>query len=177
MANITATQIVPIDVAKGASATDYTAADNICPILSFTCIGSSGNGDVKITPYSSTKAEIGGDGAGGRIRIATNSKGVITTAEIASAGSGYSNGPVPITLIDNYGSGAVLSCTASGGSLSAISIVSGGLNYSGYVTMDVSDFIEGVTYEIVPRFIEQTSGTGVLRLFGNRLAFRPYQVF
>lgn len=178
MASINATQLIPIGVATGASAIDYTpSASNICPILSLTCIGSSGAGDIKITPYSAAQLALGASGTGGRLRIATDGKGTITTVEIAAAGSGYTTGPVPVTINDSYGTGAVLACTASGGAIAAVSIVSGGLNYSGYVTMDVSDFIEGVTYDIVPRFIEQASGSGVLKLFGNRLAVRPFQVF
>lgn len=178
MANINATQLIPIDLAAGSTATDYTPTSSaVCPILSLTCVGSSGSGDVKITPFSAASLELGASGTGGRLRIATNSKGAITTVEIAAAGSGYSNGPVPVTIHDVYGSGAVIACTASGGSISAVSVTSPGINYSGYVTFDVSDFIEGVTYEIIPRYIEQTSGSGVLKLIGNRLAFRPYQVF
>jgi hypothetical protein len=177
MANINATQLVPIDVAPGASAINYTPSSTICPILSLTCIGSSGSGNVKVTPYSAATLELGAGGSGGRLRIATNSNGVITTVEIASAGTGYTNGPVPVTISDPYGTGAQISCTASGGSISSVSIINGGENYSGYVTFDVSDFIEGVTYEVVPRYIEQTSGSGVLKLFGNRLSYRPYQVF
>ena len=178
MANINATQLVPIDVAAGASAVNYTPLSSaICPILSLTCIGSSGSGNVKVTPFSATTLELGASGEGGRLRIATDGTGKITTVEIASPGSGYTDGPVPVSIVDVYGSGAEISCTASGGLLSSVSIVSGGINYSGYVTFDVSDFIEGVTYEIVPRYIEQTSGAGVLKLLGNRLAFRPYQVF
>ena len=178
MANINATQLIPIDLTPGATAINYTPTTNaICPILSMTCIGSSGSGDVKLTPYSATQIVLGASGTNGRLRIATDGRGTITTVEIAAAGSGYTDGPVPAFLTDSYGTGAVLACTASGGSIVTASIVSGGINYSGYITFDVSDFIEGVTYEIVPRYVEQVSGSGVLRLIGNRLAFRPYQVF
>jgi hypothetical protein len=178
MANINATQLVPIDVTAGASAVNYTPLSSaICPILSLTCIGSSGSGNVKVTPFSATTLELGASGTGGRLRIATNGLGTITTIEIAVAGSGYTDGPVPVNIVDVYGTGAEIACTASGGAISSVSIVTGGVNYSGYVTFDVSDFIEGVTYEVVPRYVEQTSGSGVLKLFGNRLAFRPYQVF
>jgi hypothetical protein len=178
MANINATQLIPIDVTPGATAVNYTpTATTICPILSMTCIGSSGSGDVKLTPYSSSVIDLGASGSGGRLRIATNGMGTITAVEIAAGGTGYTTGPVPANVIDVYGTGAVLSCTASGGSITSVSIVSGGINYSGYITFDVSDFIEGVTYEIIPRYVEQVSGSGVLRMIGNRLAFRPFQVF
>lgn len=178
MANINATQLIPIDLAPGATAINYTPTTNaICPILSMTCIGSSGSGDVKLTPYSSSVVVLEASGSGGRLRLETNGSGTITTVEIAAGGTGYTNGPVAAFITDVYGTGAVLACTASGGSIVTASIVSGGINYSGYITFDVSDFIEGVTYEIVPRYVEQVSGSGVLRLIGNRLAFRPYQVF
>jgi hypothetical protein len=178
MANINATQLIPIDVTPGATAVNYTpTTSTICPILSMTCIGSSGSGNVKLTPYSSAVVDLGASGSGGRLRIATNGAGTITTVEIATGGTGYTTGPVPATINDVYGTGAVIACTASGGAISAVSVVSGGINYSGYVTFDVSDFIEGVTYEIIPRYIEQVSGSGVLKIIGNRLAFRPFQVF
>lgn len=178
MANINATQLIPIDVTPGATAINYTPSSSaICPILSMTCIGSSGSGDVKLTAYSSSVVDLGASGSGGRLRISTNGVGTITAVEIAVGGTGYTSGPVPATINDVYGTGAVLACTASGGAISAVSVVSGGINYSGYITLDVSDFIEGVTYEIVPRYVEQVSGSGVLRLIGNRLAFRPFQVF
>jgi hypothetical protein len=177
MANINATQLVPIDVAPGASAINYTPDPHVCPVLSLTCLGSSGSGVVKLTPYSSTTIELGASGTGGRLRIATDANGTINTVEVASGGTGYTSGPVPVTITDTFGAGAVIACTASGGAIASAAVVSGGVNYSGYVSFDVSDFIEGVTYEIVPRYIEQTSGSGVLRLIGNRLSYRPYQVF
>jgi hypothetical protein len=177
MANINATQLVPISVATGASAINYTPPSHVCPILSLTCLGSSGSGVVKLTPFSATTLDLGLEGSEGRLRIATDANGTINTVEIANAGSGYIDGPVPVTISDSFGSGAVIACTASGGAIISAAIVDGGANYSGYVTFDVSDFIEGVTYEIVPRYIEQTSGSGVLRLIGNRLSYRPYQVF
>lgn len=177
MANVTASILVPIDVSAGSTAVDYTPTSTGCPILAFNCRGSSGSGNVKVTPLKATLATVGGTGTGGRLRIATNAIGSITTVEIAAGGTGYSNGPVAITLEDPYGSGGAITCTASGGALSAVSIGASGFGYSGYVTYDVSDFIEGVTYDIVPRFIEQTSGSGVLNLVGYKVGFRPFQSY
>jgi hypothetical protein len=180
MANINVTQIVPIDVAPGASAINYTpTSSNICPILSMTCIGSSGTGVIKLTPYRAVEILIdeSNGGSGGRLRISTDAKGSINGVEIASPGSGYPDGFIIVTLLDAYGTGGEISCIANAGVLDAVTIVSPGINYSGYVTLDISDFIEGVTYDYMPRYIEHTSGTGSLRLFGNRLAVRPYQVF
>lgn len=179
MANINSTILVPISTASGASAIDYTPTSSIvCPILSLTCVGSSGSGDVKVTPYRAAVLNLGATaGSGGRLRIATSATGAITTVEIASGGTGYPNGPVTVVIDDPYGTGGAIACTASGGVISAVSVTSPGSNYGGYVTFDVNDFIEGVTYEIIPRYIEQTSGAGTLRLIGNRLAYRPFQVF
>ena len=174
MGNITASILVPIDTTTGASAINYTNP-NVCPILSLHCLVAGGTGSVKLTPLRSTSFNIGGSGVDGRIRIACDSNGAITTAEIAVGGTGYADGNVPITLDDPYGAGGVLSCTASGGSLDSISIVSAGSNYSGYILMSTSDFIEGITYDIIPRFIESTGGS--LTLIGYRLSYRPYQVF
>lgn len=178
MADINATILIPIDLYAGSTATNYApSTSTICPVLSMLCVGSSGSGNVKITPLRATEIAVGGSGSEARLRIATDGSGTITTVEIAAGGSGYANGPVPVTLTDPFGTGGEIACTASGGAITSASIVSGGENYSGYVLMDVSDFIEGVTYNIMPRFVEQTSGSGVLRLYGNKLAFRPFQVF
>lgn len=176
MSNITATILVPIDTTSGASAINYTPSSAICPILSLHCMASGGTGTVKFTPLRSTDFSIGGSGTGGRLRIACNSIGAITTVEIAAQGSGYTDGPIPVTLNDPYGTGAVISCTAAGGVLSSVSVTTPGLNYSGYITLNTTDFIEGVTYDMIPRHIELT-GTGPLTLIGYRLSFRPYQVF
>lgn len=178
MSNITASILVNLDVSAGASAIDYTAASSVCPILAFNCIGSSGSGNVKITPYSATQCTISSaSGSGGRLRITTGGSGNITGVEIAAGGTGYPNGAITVNLYDPYGTGGAISCTASGGAISAVSVTSAGSGYSGYILLDVNDFIEGVTYDIVPRFIEQTSGAGTLRLMGYKLPFRPYQVF
>ena len=178
MADINATILIPIDLQPGSTATNYApSTSTICPVLSMLCVGSSGSGNIKITPLRATEIGIGGSGSGARLRIATNGSGTINTVEIAAGGTGFANGPVPITLVDPFGTDGVIACTASGGTITSASIVAGGVNYSGYVLMDVSDFIEGVTYTIIPRFVEQTSGSGALRLYGNKLAFRPFQVF
>ena len=177
MSMTNASILVNIDVSAGASAIDYTPPGNICPVLGFNCIGSSGSGNVKITPYSATTLVVGSTGTGGRLRITTGGAGNITAVEIANGGTGYPSGNIPITILDAYGTGGAISCTASGGVLSSVSVSSAGCNYSGYILFDVNDFIEGVTYNIIPRFIEQTSGSGQLRLMGYKLPFRPYQAF
>ena len=170
--------LVNMDVSPGASAIDYTAGSNQCPILGFNCVGSSGSGNVKLTAYSATHLSLGSTaGSGGRLRIVTGGSGNIQSVEIATGGTGYPDGPVSVTLDDPYGSGGVIACTASGGVIASAAVVHPGKNYSGYILFDVSDFIEGVTYDIVPRMIEQTSGSGVLRLIGYKLPVRPYQVF
>jgi len=178
MSSTLASILVNIDVSPGATAVDYTPASNECPILGFNCVGSSGSGDIKLTPLSATQASIGATaGSGGRLRITTGGAGNITGVEIASGGTGYPDGAIPIILSDPYGSGGVISCTASGGAITAVSVTSPGVKYSGYILFDVNDFIEGVTYNIIPRYIEQTSGVGVLKLVGYKLPYRPFQVF
>ena len=178
MANTLASILVNIDTTAGASAVNYTATQGQCPILGFYCIGVTGTGTVKITPYSATNVSLDNSiGSGGRLRITTGGAGNITGVEIAAGGSGYPNGAITATIGDVYGSGGVISCTASGGAITSASVVSAGINYSGYITFNLSDFIDGVTYEIVPRYIEQTAGSGVLRLFGYKLPYVPYISF
>jgi len=179
MSNIYATILIPMDVSAGASAVNYEPRlTNECPILSVQCIGSSGAGVVKITPFRSTVLDLGATaGSGGRLRIATDGIGSIISAEIAVGGAGYPDGPVSVILGDPYGTGASISCTASGGLISSVYVGATGIGYSGYISMDVSDFIEGVSYDFIPRYIEQTSGSGVLRLIGSKMAIRPFQVF
>lgn len=173
-----ATVLVDIDVSANGSAINYNTT---CPILGFNCIGSSGSGDVKLTPLRASEAIIdpgASGGSGARLRIKTGGAGNITAVEIANPGSGYKPGPVSVTIDDPYGTGGVISCTASaGGTVSAVSITSAGTGYSGYILFDVNDFIEGVTYDVVPRYIEKTSGAGTLRLMGYKLSYRPFQVF
>ena len=179
MSSTLASILVNISTAAGPSAIDYTPGATVCPILGFNCISASGTGSVKLTPLNSTNFSIVGStsGTGARLRIVTGGAGNITSVEIANGGSGYVNGPVPVTISDPYGSGGVIMCTAAGGSVTAVSISSQGSGYSGYITMDISDFIEGVVYNIVPRYIEQTSGAGTLSLIGYKLPFRPFQIF
>jgi hypothetical protein len=181
MSNTLATILVNIDVTAGATAVNYAANSAACPILGFNCIGSSGSGDVKLTPIGATDAIIdpgASGGSGARLRLTTGGAGNITAVEIANPGSGYKPGPISVTLSDPYGSGGIISCTAgAGGTVSAVSVTSAGTGYSGYILFDVNDFIEGVTYEIVPRYIEKTSGAGTLRLMGYKLSYRPYQTF
>lgn len=174
--NVTATILVPIDTTAGASAIDYTPRQSECPILAIHCISSSGSGDVKITPLRSSLVTFLGDGEGARIRLACDAMGRIITAEIAAGGTGYPDGPVQTVISDPFGSGGELLCIASGGEITQVSIVSPGIGYSGYITMKVDDFIEGVTYDFIPRYVEKI-GSGDLRLLGYKLAFRPFQVF
>lgn len=174
--NVTPTILVPIDTTAGASAIDYTPSQSGCPVLAMHCIGSSGSGDVKITPLRSSLVTILGDGDGARIRLACDATGKITTAEIAAGGTGYTDGPVSTVIIDPFGTGGELSCTASGGEITDVSVISPGIDYSGYITMKEDDFIEGVTYDFIPRYVENT-GSGDLRLLGYKLSFRPFQVF
>ncbi len=173
-----ATVLVNMDVSSGASAIDYN--NSVCPILGFNCIGSSGSGVVKLTSLRATSADVlpgPTSGEGARLRLVTGGNGNITSVEIAQAGSGYPNGPIQVSLNDPYGNGGIISGTASGGAVTAVSVTNSGAGYSGYIAFDVSDFIEGVTYDIVPRYIEQTSGSGTLRLMGYKLSYRPFQVF
>ena len=176
MANITATILVPMDLASGATAINYKPTASLCPILAIHCIAAGGTGVVKITPLRAAELVVGGSGSGGRLRVACNALGELTTVEIANPGSGYTDGPVPITIEDPNGSGGSIACTASGGVLNAVSITSPGTNYSGYISLLSGDFVEGVTYDFSPRFIEW-DGTGTLTLLGYRLSFRPFQVF
>jgi hypothetical protein len=176
MANITATALVNIDVTAGASAVNYTPTDGSSPILAINCIGVSGSGIVRFTPYRATTLAIGGSGTGGRLRIITGGAGNITSVEIAAGGSGYADGAVPVKINDTNGTGGVISCTASGGALTSVSVTSQGTNYTGAITFNLSDFIPGVTYDIVPLYIEQISGAGTLRLMGLKLPVMPYMV-
>jgi hypothetical protein len=176
--NINSTILVPMDLSQGASAINYTPSINICPILSVTCIGVTGSGVLKITPFRAADVILTADtGSGARLRLACDAIGQITTIEIAAGGTGYPDGAVTAIIDDPYGTGGILSCTASGGSITAASIVSPGLNYSGYINFELEDFINGVTYDFVPKYIEQVSGTGTLSLIGNRLSTRPFQIF
>lgn len=178
MSSSLASILVNIDTTGGTAAINYTSGPTVSPILGFNCIGSSGSGNVKLTALNSTELVIGAtSGSGGRLRITTGGAGNITAVEIASGGSGYPNGAIPITLNDPYGTGGAIACTASGGVITSASVTSAGSNYSGYILFDVNDFIEGVTYNIIPRYIEQTSGSGVLRLVGYKTSTRPYISF
>jgi hypothetical protein len=178
MSDFSASILVPIDTAAGASAINYSARQGECPILALHCKRAVGSGTVKITPLRSAGLALGATvGEGGRLRIATDANGAITTVEIAAGGTGYPDGPIPVTVNDPYGSGGEISCTASGGVLSAVSVVSPGSRYSGYIEYEIEDFVEGVTYNFIPRWIEQTGGTGSVSLLGEKLSFRPFQVF
>jgi hypothetical protein len=180
--SLLSSRLIRMDLSAGASAVDYTPKmPNVGPpytqplkatkpILGFMCISSTAGSTVKITPAGSANVIIGSgatSGSGGRVRIETDGKGRIILAEIAAPGSGYINGPVSISVQDDIGRDAVLALTASGGILSAISIVNPGQDYSGTITFDSGDFIEGVIYPIIPRYVEITAGaTSNLTLVG-----------
>lgn len=178
MSSTLASILVNIDTSPGPSAIDYSPLSTVCPILGFNCVSASGTGSIAITPLNAALATVGTTaGSGARLRITTGAIGNITSVEIANGGTGYINGPVPVSISDPYGSGAIITCSATGGSVTGATVTSQGSGYSGVVTMDISDFIEGVVYNIVPRHIEQTTGAGTLTLIGYKLPFRPFQSF
>lgn len=176
MANITPSILIPIDTSFGSTAINYAPAPMVCPILALHCAAVSGTGSVKITPYRAADAIIEGSGSGGRLRLSCDSLGVINSVEIAAGGTGYGDGPVLTTIFDPWGTGGQLAVTASGGVITDASIVVPGSGYSGYIVMDLGDFVEGVTYDFIPRYIEN-SGPGTIKLFGYKLPYRPFQVF
>jgi len=157
--------LVDIDVSDGANAIDYTSLK--CPMLAFNCVRSQGEGEVKITPRNSTILKIDTlIGQGCRFRIKTDSLGCITKVEIASPGEGYPEEVLRLKIDDPYGEEGAVDVIIKEGKAVETVIISGGRGYTGYVSFNVDDFIEGVTYNIAPRHIEQVSGDGVLRLVG-----------
>jgi hypothetical protein len=178
MSNIHATILVDIDVSAGNDAINYGITTSTqCPIMSFICVKSSGSGVVKLTPLRATDINIeDSTGSGGRLRISTGGRGNITNVEIAQSGSGYPDGIINVSLSDPCGTGGEILLKALHGKLDEVSIVSPGINYSGYILFDVDDFIEGVNYDIMPKYIEHIGG-GNLKLIGYRLSYRPMQVF
>lgn len=182
------TIVIDLDLSWGKNAVDYTPQTAICPILSILCIRSIGSGTVKITPLRSieTKIETALDykneplGKNGRLRVKTDVYGSIENVEIANEGYGYEDGVHKVFLEDPYGSDGIITCTASEGVIKSVSIDNSGKNYSGYVEMDISDFIEGVTYSFIPRYIElseERDSNSVLKLFGYRYSYRPFTIF
>lgn len=177
MSQAPSTILVPLDLNPGPSAVNY-AADGLCPILGFMCQVSATGGTVKLTPLRSTEVQIGGSGTGARLRITCGATGAITGVEVAAGGTGYGTGTLVTVLVDPYGTGGSITATAVGGTVTGASVISPGYNYSGYTTWASDDFIEGVNYNVIPRFIEMTAGSPTLiKLVGNRLSYRPYQVF
>ncbi len=57
-------------------------------------------------------------------------KGKILSINIDTAGSGYTNGTYPLTIVSPTGTGAIASATISGGAVTSITITSGGSNYT-----------------------------------------------
>lgn len=181
MAN-TASILVPIDLTSGASAINYTPGSSQCPILSLHCIvaPTGGTGTVKLTPLNSTLIELSDtSGIGGRLRVTTDAEGKFTTVEIASGGTGYQGGTsgtsIPTILHDPYGTGGNITFDVTSGVITNATIVSPGINYSGYVTLNGTYFVEGVNYDIIPRYVEY-NGAG-LSLIGYKLGYRPFQSF
>lgn len=177
MSNILASILVNIDTRGGTGAIDYTPGSTGSAILGFNCIRSEGNGSIKITAIRSTVCNIEGDGTGARLRITTGGAGDIKTVEVACGGSGYENGKVSVSLIDPFGGNGEIYCTATNGIITSATIVSPGIGYSGYIEYDINDFIEGVTYNIIPRYVEQTSGSGSLKLAGYKVGHHSYNTF
>ena len=172
------TIMIPIDLSAGSTATNYTPPSNVCPILSLFCATSSAGGTLKFTPLRATDHVLGGSGTGGRLRFTTDQNGALSTVEIANAGSGYTNGPISVTLVDPFGTGGYVTATASGGSITAASIGASGSNYSGYITFSSTSFTQGKTYDMIPRYLELTGGSSTNLVFiGLKYSFRPFQVF
>lgn len=170
--------LVNIDLAKGPSAIDYRPLITECPIVGFQCVHSAAGATLTITPLRSAEAVIGGTGTGGRLSITTDGNGGLATVSIVNTGSGYSNGPVPITLVDPYGTGGIITVSATGGGLTGASIGATGSRYSGTIQIESGDVIEGVYYNIVPRYLEMTSGsTSALSLIGYKFPYRPYAIY
>jgi hypothetical protein len=179
MSNINATILVNIDTTAGKNAINYTPDSKECPILSLLCVGVTGDSGtiIKITPISATKCSINGGDNNARLRLKCDAIGKITNVEIAYGGTNYPDGDYDAILEDPYGKNGHIKCTATGGSITSCSIINAGEKYSGYIEFDITDFIEGVNYEIVPRYIEKTSGSGNVNFIGYKLSYRPFQVF
>ncbi len=175
-----ATILVPIDLTQGPSAIDYTPTNTNCPVLGLYCAtASGGTGTIKFTPLRAALATVGGSGSNARLRLACDSNGSIITAEVAAVGSGYTPGAVSVTLTDPFGYGGVISCTATaGGTISGCTITTGGTAYSGYISFSFTNFVEGVVYNMIPRFIELTTGaTSSIAFIGQKLSYRPFETF
>jgi hypothetical protein len=166
-----ATILTPIDTTPGDNALNYSALK--CPILSFMCIRSNGRGVVKVTPFSSLHIEPQSEtGSGARLRAQCNALGEIVNLEIASRGSGYPDGSILTVIHDPNGSGGEIALEAKNGQIDNFKIIHAGKDYSGYIAMTVDDFIEGITYNIIPRYIEK-EGDGVLDLIGCKSSTIP----
>lgn len=166
-----ATILVPMDISSGENAINYSALK--CPVLSFMCVRSNGNGIVKITPLSSSNIQIQSEsGSGARLRVCCNTIGEILGVEIATKGSGYPDGILPSIIHDPNGSDGEITLRSVNGEIVGYEIVSPGKDYSGYISMHIDDFIEGVTYNIIPRYIEK-EGDGVLEMVGYKSTTTP----
>jgi hypothetical protein len=166
-----ATILSPIDTTSGDNALNYSTLK--CPIMSFMCVRSSGQGIVKLTPFSASHIEVQSEsGSGARFRVQCNASGAIINLEIACKGSGYPDGFLSTTVHDPNGSGAEISLQSIDGQITKFEIQNPGKDYSGYITMAIDDFIEGVTYNIIPRYIEK-DGDGTLDLIGYKSSTIP----
>jgi hypothetical protein len=166
-----ATILTPMDITSGVDALNYSVLK--CPILSFMCVRSSGQGIVKVTPHSASHIEaVSESGSGSRFRIQCNTLGEIIKLEIVSGGSGYLDGNIQTVIHDPNGSGGEIILESENGKIVRSTIMSPGKDYSGYITMTVDDFIEGVTYNIIPRYIEK-EGDGILELVGYKSTTIP----
>ena len=165
------TILSPIDTTPGENAFNYSVLK--CPVMSLMCIRSSGEGVVKLTPLSAANVEVQSQtGINARIRVKCNAAGEIVQAEVANGGNGYEDGVHETILHDPNGSGAKINVTATDGKIVSCEIVECGKDYSGYVVFGVDDFIEGVTYNIIPRYIEK-EGSGSLILLGCKSTTIP----
>lgn len=165
------TILSPVDTTSGEAAFNYSSLK--CPIMSLMCIRSSGDGIVKLTPMSSANVHIQShSGSGARIRLKCNVAGEIVEAEVANGGNGYEDGTLETTIHDPNGSDAKINVKAVDGKIVSCEIANRGKDYSGYVILGVDDFIEGVTYNIIPRYIEK-EGNGTLILLGCKSTTIP----
>jgi hypothetical protein len=165
------TILSPIDTTSGENAFNYTNLK--CPVMSLMCIRSSGEGVVKLTPLSAANIEVQSQtGGNARMRIKCNTAGEIVDVEVANGGNWYEDGVHETIVHDPNGSGAKINVIASNGKIVSCEIVEHGRDYSGYIVFGVDDFIEGVTYNIIPRYIEK-EGSGTLILLGCKSTTIP----
>jgi hypothetical protein len=65
--------------------------------------------------------------------------GSILTISISNAGTGYTNGTYPLTIVSSTGTGATATATVSGGTVTSVTVTNGGRNYqAGNTTISLS---------------------------------------